>query len=158
MEYIHGSRAEVEQIPKIMDTEEPVAQLESAVRQLLVERQQLLVVFCRAAAVTPGTVREDERTVLLHLCQVLMDYAALWQFEIHDALAGEALRTSGASEILEGEQPMLMQAARAMLDFNDLVDAALVEGRLMDLDPYLSSLGEMLAERFEAEDRVITAL
>ncbi|WP_041066146.1 Rsd/AlgQ family anti-sigma factor [Thiolapillus brandeum] len=141
-----------------MDTEEPREQLESAVRQLLVERQQLLVTFCRAAGIAPGAAKEDEKSVLLHLCQVLMDYAALWQFEIHDALSRDDSPASGASDVLQAEQPMLMQAAKAMLDFNDLVDVALLEGRLMDLDPYLSSLGEVLAERFEAEDRVITVL
>ncbi|WP_456444382.1 Rsd/AlgQ family anti-sigma factor [Thiolapillus sp.] len=141
-----------------MDTEEPREEMESVIRQLLIERQQLLVTFCRAAGVAPGAVTGDEKSVLLHLCQVLMDYAALWQFEIHDSLAQGDWGSSRASAALQTEQPILMQAAKAMLDFNDLVDVAVVEGRLMDLDPYLSSLGEVLAERFEAEDRIITAL
>jgi len=141
-----------------METKESGKPLESAVRQLLIERQQLLVTFCRAAGIAPDRAGEDEKTMLLDLCQLLMDYAALWQFEIHDPLAGEELRACEASRILQGEQTMLMQAAQVMLDFNDLVDAALTQGRLTDSDSYLSSLGEVLAERFEAEDRVITAL
>ncbi len=141
-----------------MDTGEPNEHLESAIRQLLAERQQLLVTFCRAAGIAPGPAGEDEKSVLLRLCQLLMDYAALWQFEVHDELAREERRSSLGSEILESEQPILVEAASVMLDFNDLVDSTLAEGRLTDLDSHLSSLGEVLAERFEAEDRVILAL
>ncbi len=141
-----------------MDSGEPNENLESAIRQLLAERQQLLVTFCRAAGIASGLAGEDEKSLLLRLCQLLMDYAALWQFEVHDELAREERRSSAGSEMLEREQPILVEAANVMLDFNDLVDSALAEGRLTDLDSHLSSLGEALAERFEAEDRVILAL
>jgi regulator of sigma D len=141
-----------------MDTGEPDEYLDSAIRQLLAERQQLLVMFCRAAGIARDPAGEDEKSVLLRLCQLLMDYAALWQFEIHDELVREDRCSSVGSAMLEREQPMLVEAANIMLDFNDLVDSALAEGRLMDLDSRLSALGEALAERFEAEDRVILAL
>jgi len=141
-----------------MDTGEPDEYLDSAIRQLLAERQQLLVMFCRAVGIAQEPAGEDEKSVLLRLCQLLMDYAALWQFEIHDELVWEDRCSSVGSAMLEREQPMLVEAANIMLDFNDLVDSALAEGRLMDLDSRLSALGEALAERFEAEDRVILAL
>ncbi len=141
-----------------MDAGEPDEHLEPVIRQLLAERQQLLVMFCRAAGIAPGSAGEDEKSVLLRLCQLLMDYAALWQFEVHDELARRDRRSSAGPEMLERVQPILVEAANVMLDFNDLVDSALAEGRLTDLDFHLSSLGEVLAERFEAEDKVILAL
>ena len=127
--------------------------LNHAVAELLEERKQLLALFCELAG-----LENPEPALLQRFCQLLMDYASLWQFEIHDLL----LRTEGnhvrARKMLEQYQPLVLQAGDAALEFNDRYDASDHLLDLSDVENRLSRLGETLATRFDAEDRIISAL
>ena len=132
--------------------------LEHAVAELLEERKQLLALFCELAGLEPAPESGLQQRQLQHFCQLLVDYASLWQFEIHDLL----LRTQGnhlaARAMLEKYQPIILQASDAALEFNDRYDASDHLLDLSDLEAHLSRLGETLATRFDAEDRIISAL
>lgn len=133
-------------------------QLYRALDGLLAERKQLLTVFCQAAAVEPRGGKESHGQLFKHLCQLLMDYAALWQFEIHDVLLDVAAEHSAAVRALKRHQPAIQQAADTALDFNDRFDASVLEDRIQNMDSLLSDLGESLANRFEAEDHILMHL
>lgn len=133
-------------------------QLRHALAALLAERKQLLAVYCQAAAVKQEETADRHAQLFTHLCQLLMDYAALWQFEIHDVLLQPAAGHPAAAKALKMYQPAIQQAANVALDFNDLFDASKLESESLGLESRLSVLGESLANRFEAEDRVVVNL
>ncbi len=128
--------------------------LTHAVAELLDERRQLLVLFCRLA----GAGSAEAPQLLERFCQVLIDYTSLWQFEIHDALIRRAHQQPRLMEVLEREQAHILRANEAALAFNDHYDES--DGRLdaQALDEHLSHLGERLATRFDAEDRILSVM
>ncbi len=130
------------------------AALRHAVAELLDERRQLLVLFCRLA----GANRAEAPKLLESFCQVLIDYTSLWQFEIHDDLVRRAAGDARLLERLEREQAHILRANEEALAFNDHYDES--DGRLdpAEFDQWLSRLGERLASRFDAEDRILSAL
>ncbi len=132
--------------------------LRHAIEELLAERKQLLAVYYQAATANQENGEESHTQLFTRLCQLLMDYAALWQFEIHDVLVHFAARHGAAVKALELHQPVIQQAANDALDFNDMFDAAVREGKVLQMESRLSVLGESLANRFEAEDQVVLKL
>ncbi len=138
--------------------EEQSRHLRRALDELLTERKQLLTVFCQAAAVNQKAGKERHGQLFKRLCQLLMDYAALWQFEIHDVLLQSAEEHAAAIQALKLHQPAIRQAADTALDFNDSFDASALEDQIQNMDSLLSSLGESLANRFEAEDHILMHL
>jgi len=133
-------------------------ELRRALDELLAERKQLLAVFCQAANASQEHSEESRTQLFARLCQLLMDYAALWQFEIHDVLVHSAAEHSTAVKALELHQPVIQQAANNALDFNDMFDIFVQEGKTPQMESRLSVLGESLANRFEAEDQIVLNL
>ncbi len=140
------------------DKEQQSRQLRRTLDELLTERKQLLTVFCQAAAANQKDDQESHGQLFKRLCQLLMDYAALWQFEIHDVLLQSAREHAAAVQALKLHQSAIRQAADTALDFNDSFDASAAEDQVRNMDALLSSLGESLANRFEAEDHILRHL
>lgn len=123
--------------------------------ELLRERTELLVQFCRLAGTSEVTPEQARLKLLRSFCQLLVDYVALWQFELQPMLldVGE----ESAAE-LGRWQPVMEQSSQTALAFNDRYDDKAHPIELFDLDVHLSRLGEVLAERFDAEDRVLAGI
>jgi len=132
--------------------------LEHAVAELLEERKQLLALFCELAGVDTAAASGMQQHRLQRFCQLLIDYASLWQFEIHDLLLKTQDNHAAARAMLEKQQPLILQASDAALEFNDRYDASKHLLDLSEVEAHLSRLGEILATRFDAEDRIISAL
>ncbi len=128
-----------------------------AVDELLQERQQLLTSFCSLAAMDHNQDVAEKQHLLQVFCQLLMDYTALWQFEIHDHLMDHVERYPKVVAALKQFQPLVVQANEVALDFNDDFDAS-AYATDKDLEAKLSLLGESLAARMEAEDRVLSSI
>ncbi len=128
--------------------------LRHVVEELLNERRQLLVLFCRLA----GADEEDAPGMLENFCQVLIDYTSLWQFEVYESLVQRSGSNTRLLECLEREQAHILQATEAALAFNDHYDESKGRFDSHELDRWLSHLGERLASRFDAEDRILAAL
>jgi regulator of sigma D len=139
--------------------ETPVAgkHLEHAIAELLQERGQLLSLFCELAGSERSAV-EVRLRLLQRFCQLLIDYASLWQFEVRVLL----LETSGEREAVKSalirHQPAIDTACEVALAFNDRYDSSAHTLDLSRLDRHLSRLGEALAARFDAEDRVVSTV
>ena len=132
--------------------------LRHAIEELLAERKQLLAVYYQVVADSQEGSEESHTQLSARLCQLLMDYTALWQFEIHDVLVHFAAEHAAAVKVLELHQPVIQQAANDALDFNDRFDIAVREKTVLQMESGLSVLGESLASRFEAEDQVVLKL
>ncbi len=120
--------------------------LEHAVAELLEERKQLLALFCELAGVEPAAESAGMQQ-LQRFCQLLIDYASLWQFEIHDLLLRTQDNHAAARAMLEKYQPLILQASDAALEFNDRYDASDHLLDLSEVEAHLSRLGEVLATR-----------
>lgn len=132
--------------------------LNHAVEELLEERRQLLSLFCELAGVEDKPHDGQLQRRLQRFCQLLIDYASLWQFEIHDLLLRSDGRHEAACRQLEKLQPVILDASDVALAFNDRYDASDHLLDLSRLEAHLSQLGETLATRFDAEDRIISTL
>lgn len=117
----------------------------------LQERQDLLVHFC---SIPQQDTPVDE---LQKLCQLLVDYVSAGHFEVYDQLVKEGREFDDDAALQEagGLFKIIDQSTQQALDFNDLHLGATSTSSIQS---ELSELGEMLANRFEAEDRMIEVL
>lgn len=123
----------------------------------LEERQQMLVDYCKLSDSIQSEDNETCGIKVRSLCQIMVDYVSAGHFEIYDQLVKEGqelddqegLKTAGAL------YKHIDSTTEYILDFNDKYQ------EIDDLDAIendLSTLGEKLAARFEAEDKMIKVL
>jgi len=129
-----------------------------AVEELLEERKSLLALFCELAGMGESRTHAQPQPLLRRFCQLLIDYASLWQFEIHDLLLRSDGRHEKACRELEKLQPIIFEASDVALEFNDRYDDSDHPLDLSRMEAHLSKLGETLATRFDAEDRIISVI
>jgi regulator of sigma D len=124
--------------------------LQLIVEELLHERQQMLVTFCRVAGLEPYTEDKPVAELLQEFCQVLVDYISLGHFEVFPRIEDDPEPVSA----LAGNQSIYQQIAdvtKVVVDFNDRYDPG-CDFVLEELPQDLSRLGEALAQRIELED------
>lgn len=123
----------------------------------LQERQQLLVLFCGLPDIIDDDDEEVKEGILRRLCQVMVDYVSAGHFEIYDQLLQEGREFDDAAALSEAKALFkdVDDTTECVLDFNDKYQETDDTG---SLPADLSTLGEKLAHRFEAEDRAIAVL
>jgi len=128
------------------------------VDKLLVERGEMLVLFCRTAGLQPYHNGGSMQAVLQQFCQVLVDYIAAGHFALYGRILDGTERRQQLLQLAEKLYPSISDTTSAAVDFNDKYDCedhCDVAGSLAE---DLSHLGEKLALRIELEDRLIEAL
>lgn len=124
----------------------------------LQERQDMLVEYC-ALSTNGGFNEGNEQQCqqLRRLCQIMMDYTSAGHFEVYEQLIREAkdFNDTNALEEANGLYSQVEETTDAVLDFNDKY---LETDDFSTLPQDLSVIGERLASRFEAEDRMISVL
>jgi len=127
----------------------------------LKERKELLVLYCELT----GTHNQDEDSdakvsvdgQLRQLCQILVDYVSAGHFEIYEQLKkeAEAFDDIAAVSALQPVFEKIQINTEQCLVFNDKCETL---GNICSLHRELSSLGQVLAERFELEDKLIECM
>lgn len=123
----------------------------------LKERKDLLVLFCNLSNKDSGDTAEEREVSVRRFCQILVDYISAGHFEVYEQLVKEG-KEFGDTEGLEKAKvhyKTIDGTTEEILDFNDKYQET---DDLESLEPDLSSLGEALATRFEAEDNMIEIL
>lgn len=117
-------------------------------------RQELLVVFCTLSKAPDSP---DAGSNLQRTCEILVDYVSAGHFEIYNTLIkeGQDFKDQAALDEARGLVMTIDLTTEQILDFNDKY---LATDDLETLAEDLSRLGEALANRFEAEDRMIEVL
>ncbi len=128
------------------------------VDKLLVERQEMLRLFCQVSGLEPYTSDKPVPDVLGEFCQVLMDYMAFGHFEIYDRISRNEERRNSVIRVAQEVYPKVVEATDAAVAFNDKYDSSDHEIELGELSHDLSVLGEELATRVEMEDRLVAAM
>lgn len=121
----------------------------------LQERQDMLVLYCELSGLGADSIHRGEK--LQSLCQILVDYISAGHFEIYDRLVKEAREFEDRDALKEAQKlfNVVDATTEAVLDFNDKYQET---DDLTTIAEDLSQLGETLAGRFEAEDRMIEVL
>jgi len=131
-------------------------QTRDIISELLNERQELLVLFCRLMGMEPFASHRPALDRLAQFCQTLVDYAGLAHFELFEKLIDDASdQPPVRARAKELYQP-LVDNTQLVVAFNDKYDGVDHEMELESLAEDLSELGEVLAARFEIEDALIT--
>jgi regulator of sigma D len=128
------------------------------IERWLQERQALIVQFCALSGVHQQRPETGDATSRLqNFCQLLVDYASSGHFEIYYQLVREAEEfKDGSAELAKSLIPDITATTEAAMEFNDkYLDA---KGPFVTLSKHLSTLGEILASRFDYEDRLINVL
>jgi len=125
---------------------------------LVAERQELLVSFCRLAGVEPHPQDKPAGVALKEFCQVLVDYSAAVHFEVYTRVAEGKERREPVLRIAKESYPRIAEITQRAVDFNDEYADADDDPLSGPLQEDLSRLGEELALRFEIEDRLFNAL
>lgn len=128
------------------------------VKNLLAERQEMLVAYCRLAGLEPYTPDKPVRRRLEEFCQLLMDYTAFGHFELYRRISEGDERRRQVLEVAREVYPRIADVTNDAVEFNDTYDASDHPLRLETLPRDLSHLGERLAVRMELEDRLVVAL
>lgn len=123
----------------------------------LAERQVMLVDYC---GLSDDVEEMDDASCgirLRKLCQVLVDYVSAGHFEIYEQLLKEGKEFNDLEGLKAAEAfyKVIHSTTEYVLDFNDKYQ------EIDDLDAIetdLSRLGEVLATRFESEDKMIEVL
>lgn len=129
------------------------------IERLREERAEMWVLFCRLAGIEPFDAGEEDRqTLLQRFCQTLVDYLASGHFLVYERIASGAERRQRVASAAALLYPRIEKCTEAALEFNDKYDCEDHCEQFQDLAQDLSSLGEVLAERIELEDRLLGAL
>ncbi len=127
------------------------------VDKLLIERQEMLTLFCQLAGLEPYSPGEVNQQKLRRFCQVLMDYMAFGHFEILDRISRGEEKRSSVVKVAEDVYEKILEATEYAVAFNDKYDSP-SEELFAQLEHDLSILGEELAVRIEMEDRLVAAM
>lgn len=123
----------------------------------LEERQRMLVQYCELCELVEDGDSETCGAMLQSLCQILVDYISAGHFEIYDQLVKEGQEFGDKEGLKEAGDAykIIDPTTEYILDFNDKYQET---DDLDALSTDLSALGEALASRFEAEDKMIEVL
>lgn len=123
----------------------------------LKERQELLVLYCNLSDISSELDKIERGGELKALCQVMVDYVSAGHFEIYDKLVQEGHEFDDQEGLRKASKlyKVIDATTEYALDFNDKY---LETDDLEDIEADLSRLGEVLVNRFEAEDKMIAVL
>ena len=128
------------------------------VKNLLAERQEMLVAFCRLAGLEPYAPDKPVKRLLEEFCQLLMDYTAFSHFELYRRISEGDERRLMVQRVAEQVSQTVTEVTDCSVEFNDKYDPSKNELPMDSLPQDLSDLGERLAVRLELEDQLIEAL
>ncbi|MBU1310271.1 sigma D regulator [Rheinheimera muenzenbergensis] len=134
----------------------------SAIDTWLEERQQLIVSYCKLAALPPfdhkRTTMPSQHAVQ-EFCQLLVDYLSAGHFEVYERIVSEcAVNGTDSRKLADSLYPKIAVSTDLALNFNDNYAEHLSTRHSGAFDRELSALGQALEERFEYEDELINTL
>jgi len=139
------------------DNNERRTRTREMVDKLLIERQEMLALFCQVAGLEPYTPGEMNQRKLRRFCQVLMDYMAFGHFEILARISRGEEKRSSVVKVAEEVYEKILEATEYAVAFNDKYDSP-TDDECKQVQNDLSILGEELATRIELEDRLVAAM
>ncbi len=124
---------------------------------LLETRTETLTLFGQLAGMRPYHSNNKElQYVLQGFCETLVDYTASAHFQLYRFMEEDTERRTEVRKVAEKIYPDIAVLTRCILDFNEKYDCEDHCDNFSTLEPDLSKLGEVLADRITLEDQVIS--
>lgn len=136
----------------------------TAIDNWLEERQQLIVSYCKLAALPPFDKQNSDQQLpeqnhIQAFCQILMDYLSAGHFEVYDQIVSQCeVNGHDSKSLAERLYPRISASTDLALEFNDSYAEQIDEAGSLEFDAHLSRLGQALEERFSLEDELIQTL
>jgi regulator of sigma D len=136
----------------------------TAIDSWLEERQQLIVSYCKLAALPPFDKQQQENQLpdqedILVFCQLLMDYLSAGHFEVYDQIVSQCqINGNDSKSLAQALYPKISASTDIALEFNDNYAEPSADNDFATFDLDLSGLGQALEERFGLEDELIQTL
>lgn len=127
------------------------------INKLVDARTEMLTLYTQLARMKPFVGNSDVPAMLEEFCEALVDYAANAHFQLYRYFAEKNERRQEIYEVAEKIYPNILAITNKVLDFNDKYDCGDHCHQFSELEDDLSQLGEVLADRIELEDKLITA-
>lgn len=127
------------------------------IQRLIGARTEMLSLYALLARQKPFKDVSDVQMLLQEFCQSLVDYAANAHFQLYRYFAENNERRKEIYDVAVSIYPRVLNITNVILDFNDKYDCSDQCSHLNKLEEDLSQLGEILADRIELEDNLITA-
>lgn len=128
------------------------------IQELLQERQQVWEMYCELGGMKPYASGPILTEAIRRFCQLLIDYISLGHFGVYRRIIDGTERRVLAIRTAEQVYPAIEDATDVALTFNDKYDQLEPQCLGVDLEGDLSRLGEVLATRFDLEDRLLISL
>ncbi|MDH5301114.1 MAG: sigma D regulator [Gammaproteobacteria bacterium] len=130
-----------------------------AIEQLIRHRTDMLSCYAELAAHRPFAYSEEMGELIQRFCQSLVDYCADAHFRLYRFIDTQSERRQAVAVHAHKIYPSIATSTQQILDFNDKYDTnEHCSQRLKDLERDLSTLGEILADRIEQEDSLVSIL
>lgn len=141
---------------KISKEDDRRARLSHTIKELLDERQDVLVGYCELAMLDASKAPLKEILGKLKLFnQMLVDYAALGHFEIYQRIMEGKERRQSIQAIAHEIYPIITRTTDFFVDFNDKYEGADDDDSITPLAEDLNLIGEAMASRIEKEDKLL---
>lgn len=129
------------------------------INALVESRSTALSLYAELATHRPFQQNRQFQEELQHFCEALIDYTANAHFRLYQHLAENKERRKPVAAVAEKVYPLIAKTTDKILAFNDrFSDNVNLNDQVNALEQELSSIGEVLADRIQCEDRVIEAL
>lgn len=133
--------------------------IDELIEKLLAERQQMLILFCTVAGLSPFTHDKPIETELEEFCEILIDYVSVGHFETYERILTDNSNNEVAVLKLANQvYPHIVETTDTAISFNDKYDSSNTAVPRDDLDSDLSELIGDIAIRIELEDRLINVM
>jgi len=129
-----------------------------AIDELVASRTDLLALYSRIAGHQPFANDREIPELFKKFCEILVDYTANAHFHLYKFIAENNERRRSVREIARVNYPKISATTDSIVQFNDKYDHGIDKIDLAALKNDLSALGEILADRIELEDQVVSAM
>lgn len=125
---------------------------------LVSSRTDTLALYSRLAATKPFKTNKTTQKLLQEFCEKLIDYTAGAHFQLYRYIDERTERRKPVLDVADRIYPNIVDSTQRILDFNDKYDCEEHCENFSQLETDLSTLGVILADRIDMEDKLIGIL
>lgn len=133
-------------------------QSRTIIESLIESRTETLAQYKEVMSYKPFEMNDTLQEVLEDFCESMVDYSAKAHFNLYNYLENNKERRQSVLKIADSVYPELVDNTQKILDFNDRYNSDATSLDCDKLEHFLNSVGEILADRINLEDDVISAL
>jgi regulator of sigma D len=133
--------------------------LDDAIRSFITNRMNLLGLLQQV----PELFTDDkltDRAVREKICGALVDYVSMGHFELYEKLLNTSAKDlHNARSLAQGLFPLMLRGTERVLMFNDVYTNSETDNiRPLNFAISLYEIGDVLAQRFAAEDQILKSI